>query len=165
MWFQRNPPGAEPNLKKEAVKAGIDPSRLIFSPRFGLSDHLWYKGACDLFMDSPYFNGHTTVGDALWAGIPVLALPHTQFFQRVGVSAVLTAGIPELVAINHADYISIATHLGNNRRAHEALVARYRAGKRGSAYFDAARWIRDFEARARKMWDVFTHQERPMHLA
>jgi predicted O-linked N-acetylglucosamine transferase (SPINDLY family) len=33
------------------------------------------KGLGDLFLDTPLFNAHTTGGDVLWSGVPILTLP------------------------------------------------------------------------------------------
>lgn len=68
------PIGAEA-VRREARARGIDPSRIIISDFFPTDIEFAAKGLCDLFLDTRLFNGHTTVGDALWAGVPVLTLP------------------------------------------------------------------------------------------
>eukprot|EP00961_Rhodomonas_salina_P275457 3721556-Rhodomonas_salina.1 len=35
------------------------------------------KGLADIFLDTPWFNAHTTGVDALWSGTPLLTLPGT----------------------------------------------------------------------------------------
>jgi len=35
----------------------------------------------DIFLDTNVYNGHTTVIDSLYAGVPVLTLPGTVYFS------------------------------------------------------------------------------------
>src|SRR5262249_47515190 len=65
--------GAVPaNLRREAVKRGITPERIVFSPYAKNEIHLARHGLCDLFLDTLPYNAHTTASDALWAGLPVV---------------------------------------------------------------------------------------------
>jgi len=101
---------------------------------------------------------------ALCAGIPTLALPHTQFFQRVSASAAVAVNLPELVAKTHEDYTAIAISLGRNRRKHRQLIERYRASKTATPFFDSRVWVQDYEARVRRMWDVYVQHKQAMHI-
>ena len=50
------------------------------------------------------FGAHTTVNDALFAGLPVLAVAGRSFAARASASQVRAAGLPEFVAESVADY-------------------------------------------------------------
>jgi protein O-GlcNAc transferase len=45
----------------------------------------------DVFLDTPLFNAHTTGGDVLWAGIPIITLPGENFAQRVAAGLLASA--------------------------------------------------------------------------
>lgn len=63
----------------------VDGSRLVFHSKFPKHSELLVKAHADLFLDTPLFNAHTTGGDVLWAGIPLVTLPQENFAQRVAV--------------------------------------------------------------------------------
>ena len=64
---------ATANLRREAEQRGVAWQRLVFAPEVPLNeDHLAAPRLADLFLDTLYYNAHTTAADALWAGVPVL---------------------------------------------------------------------------------------------
>ena len=74
----------ENNLRREAQARGVSPDRIVFT-RGILSkpDHLARLRLADLFLDTHFYNAHTTAADALWAGLPVLTCPGETFAARV----------------------------------------------------------------------------------
>src|SRR5262249_5642828 len=72
LWLLRDNPRAEQNLQREAIARGIDASRLVFRDRLPLPEHIASHLLADLFLDTVPVNAHTTAGDALWAGLPVV---------------------------------------------------------------------------------------------
>ncbi len=65
---------AKETLRSIAVAHGIaDTSRLVFNAKIGdYYQHIERLGNCRLFLDAPKYNAHTSAGDALWAGVPVI---------------------------------------------------------------------------------------------
>ena len=66
--------------------------RLVFHEQFPREREFRIKGLAELFLDTPLFNAHTTAGDVLWSGVPIVSIPGENFAQRVaaggeGVSA------------------------------------------------------------------------------
>jgi predicted O-linked N-acetylglucosamine transferase (SPINDLY family) len=51
-----------------------------------VEDHLARYRLADVFLDTYPYNGHTTAGDALRAGIPVVSLYGESFASRVALS-------------------------------------------------------------------------------
>jgi hypothetical protein len=49
----------EANIKLEAAKRGVGAERILFTGKFG-DDHLDYKRAATIFVDSPEYNAHVT---------------------------------------------------------------------------------------------------------
>ena len=72
------------------------------------------KRRAALYLDTWPFNGHSTVVEALWEGIPVLTLPHVRMAGRVGASVVRVSGVGQhLIARNEDDYIALAAALAS----------------------------------------------------
>jgi predicted O-linked N-acetylglucosamine transferase (SPINDLY family) len=102
------------NLKLEALKRNIDTSRIIFSKRMKLEDHLLRHELGDLFLDTLPYNAHTTANDSLWAGLPVLTCLGKTFPGRVGASLLNSIGLTDLITSSLEDYKKKAVYFGNN---------------------------------------------------
>ena len=86
LWLYEGNAEAPNNLRNEAQKRGVDPSRLIFAQKKPLDEHLARHKLADLFLDTLPCNAHTTARDALTAGLPVLTLVGQTFAGRVAAS-------------------------------------------------------------------------------
>lgn len=153
LWLRSAGPAAEANLRREAEARGVAPARLVFEDR-GLPKplHLARQRAAGLYLDTHFYNAHSTAADALRAGLPVLTLPGNAFPSRVGLSLVSTLGLAdELVATSRDDYIERAVRLAAAPDRLAALRARLAAAiARPGGLFDTA-------AFARKLEDAFLH--------
>ena len=115
LWLADTNSTAKANLKKEAEVRGISPSRIIFSNTMvELADHFARLRLADLFLDTFTFNAHTTAGDALWSGLPLLTLKGRSFASRVASSLLNAVELPELIARDVERYESIAIELAKN---------------------------------------------------
>jgi predicted O-linked N-acetylglucosamine transferase (SPINDLY family) len=99
----------------------------------------------DLALDCFPYGSHTTASDALWAGVPLIALAGDTFASRVSGSILAAAGFGDLVTTSLADYHDLALHYASDRRLLAALKARV-AGCRSSLLFDSKRFARDLES-------------------
>ncbi len=100
---------AVPNLRLHAQALGLDPSRLIFTNLLERSRHLQLKGHAHLYLDTTPYNGHLTVAESLWAGLPVLTLPRARMASRVSYSDLCALDLHRhLVARTLADYENLA---------------------------------------------------------
>ncbi len=88
LWLLEGPQSVMDNFRAHAVKAGVDVERIVFGKLMAKQKHLARLGLADLFLDTRWYNAHTTASDALWAGVPVLTCPGDTFAQRVGASLV-----------------------------------------------------------------------------
>ena len=115
LWLADTNSTAKANLKKEAEVRGISPSRIIFSNTMvELADHFARLRLADLFLDTFTFNAHTTAGDALWSGLPLLTFKGRSFASRVASSLLNAVELPELIARDVEQYESIAIELAKN---------------------------------------------------
>ncbi|MFI3220854.1 MAG: tetratricopeptide repeat protein, partial [Methylococcales bacterium] len=87
LWLPEGNHMAVANLKKEAVKMGVNEHRLVFAPRLAsMDDHFKRIQLADLFIDTLPYNAHTTASDALRMGLPVLTCIGQSFASRVAAS-------------------------------------------------------------------------------
>src|SRR5262249_11181951 len=73
LWLSRTNASAVKSLRAEAMRRGIAGDRIVFAERVAQNaDHLARLASADLFLDTFYYNAHTTASDALWAGVPIV---------------------------------------------------------------------------------------------
>ncbi len=126
LWLLRFPDVGETNLKKTAKAwAGEDVARrIIFTDVAPKKRHISRARVCDLFLDTPECNAHTTAADVLWSSTPLLTLPryHYKMCSRMAAS-ILKGALPksaegeqaarELIAADDAQYEEFAVRLAS----------------------------------------------------
>ncbi|WP_068634872.1 tetratricopeptide repeat protein [Thauera butanivorans] len=144
LWLLDGPASAKAVFIREAAAAGIDPARLVWAPRVPAAEHLGRLGQADLALDAFPVNAHTTASDALWAGVPQVALCGDSFVSRVSASIVGAAGLPQLVARDAAGYEALVLDLVGDGRRRAALRAQLRGTREQVPLFDAQAFARHF---------------------
>jgi len=159
LWLRPMRPLAQENLRLEAHRRGIDPQRLMFAPKEALPLYLARFRLADLYLDTHPFGSHTTVNDALFAGVPVITLAGRSVAARASASQLRAAGLSELVAATHEDYASIARSLARDEPRLRAITERLRTEGRSSSLFDMQSYTRRFEQALERIWrDYATHR-------
>lgn len=135
---------------------GIDPSRLqVVGKTHKLADHLRHYHEIDIALDTFPYNGTTTTCDALWMGVPVVALAGDRHVARVGVSLLSNVGLPELIASSPDDYVEIAATFARDRDRLVHLRQTLRERMRQSPLMDARGLARDLETAYRHAWTTW----------
>lgn len=164
LFLLGNSPVAERNLRAEASRQGIAPSRLVFGGILPTAEYLARYRAADLFLDTLPYNAGTTASDALWAGLPLLTLAGQSFASRVAASILTAAGLPELIASTRAEYERRAIELATDARQHDELNRKVATIRGHSALFDTATFTRDLESIYRQMYSRHLAGLAPEHL-
>jgi predicted O-linked N-acetylglucosamine transferase (SPINDLY family) len=164
LWLLDDNATATISLRREAQAGGIDARRLVFAPKMAHDAHLDRLGCADLFLDTWPCNGHTTVSDALWAGLPVVTWSGRTFASRVAGSLLRTLGFPELVCAGVADYEAMALDLGQDAQRRSLLRHEIEASRLTTPLFDGALKARQLESLYRRMWDRARLGQAPAHL-
>jgi predicted O-linked N-acetylglucosamine transferase (SPINDLY family) len=153
LWLAGSNAEAEYNLRKEAEARHVSPDRLIFKKRTALfSDHLAELQLADLFLDSCWFNAHTTASDALWAGVPLLTRLGETYASRVAASLLRAIGLPELVTVTREDYADLALELARAPQRLGTIRERLARNRLTQPLFDTALFARHIEAAYTAMW-------------
>jgi predicted O-linked N-acetylglucosamine transferase (SPINDLY family) len=94
---------------------GIAPERILFSPHLQEKNaHLHLYRQVDIALDPFPYNGTTTTCEAIWMGVPVIALAGNSHASRVGVSLLSQLGLEELIATSKSEYVQKAVELAQD---------------------------------------------------
>ena len=114
LWLMESNNNTTKNLKKEAMKFGINEDRLVFATYMPVKEHLNRIKQADLFIDTLPYNAHTTTSDALRMGLPVLTCMGRSFASRAAASLLNAVNLPELITTTQEEYESLAIELATN---------------------------------------------------
>ncbi len=149
------------NLRCEAQRCGVDPSRIVFAPRVGLPEHLARQQLADLFLDSSPYNAGATGAAALWAGVPLLTMIGSTFVGRMAASMLHAVGLPELVTESLSGYEALALKVAGEPDFCAVLRERLARNRKTHPLFDTERFTRNIEAAYETMVDLSRRGERP----
>jgi predicted O-linked N-acetylglucosamine transferase (SPINDLY family) len=152
LWLVEGSPVASVRLRAAALAHGVAPERLVFAPVWPKDRHLERLALADLVLDTRFYNGHTTVSDALWAGVPVVTLQGSAFAGRVGASLLQAAGLPEGVTQSLAGYEALAGRLVAEPGLRLAWRDQLREARGRAPLFDTGRFVSELEALIERLW-------------
>lgn len=165
LWLFKGSDASRASLLTEAADRGVTADRFVWAERMPqMADHLARHAHADLFLDTFYYNAHTTASDALWAGLPVLTMAGTTFASRVSASLLRAVGLPELVTDSPDAYEQMALALARSPAALAALRARLAQNRDTSPLFDTPLFARRIESAFEAMWARHRAGLRPDHL-
>jgi protein O-GlcNAc transferase len=131
---------------------GIAADRLRFVGRLPYDQYLALYREVDVALDPFPYAGGTTTLDALWMGVPVVTLAGRAGVARAGVTLLSNVGLPDLIASNADEYVTIASALARDAPRLAKLRAALRETMRRSPLTDEPRFMRHLDAAYRSMW-------------
>lgn len=162
LWLLQDNPRAVENLKLEAGRRGIDPSRLVFAPRMRNDEHLSRHQLADLFMDTFPCNAHTTASDALWAGLPIVTCAGETFASRVAASLLTTMDLPDCVTYDLISYEQKIVALLEQPQSLQVLRERVALARAQSPLFDTNSIARQLEEAYKLMMQRYEMELLPL---
>ena len=149
-----SPPGShQERILEFFAEAAIHSSQIEFVPRMPLRHYFHQYGRIDIALDPFPWGGGTTTCDALWMGVPVVTLAGQTPVSRSGLSLVASAGMPELAADSHQNYVKTAVALASDPADLAARRQLLRKRVIGSHLMDLSRFVRQIEAAYLQMWN------------
>ncbi|GAO20087.1 hypothetical protein UVI_02061280 [Ustilaginoidea virens] len=178
LWLLRFPEPGESNLRATArAWAGSEvANRIFFTDVAPKSQHISRARVCDLFLDTPECNAHTTAADVLWSSTPLLTLPRYAYKMCSRMAAsILRGALPrsvegeqiaaELIASSEEEYEQRAVALANgatytaNGTGYAQAKGRLASIRRllwdnkwQCGLFDTQRWVNDLEMAYEEAW-------------
>ncbi len=132
---------------------GVEADRIeLRQPQRAMPDHLGSYADIDIALDPFPYNGTTTTCEAMWMGVPVVALIGDRHSARVGFDLLSEVGLAELAARDIDAYVATAVALAGDRPRLQELRGELRERMRASPLCDAPRFARAFEDGLRRMW-------------
>jgi len=131
---------------------GIGTDRVTWMTRRPKDEYFRLYHDVDIALDPFPYNGGVTTCDALWLGVPVLALAGRSYVSRQGVSILANLGLQELVGETPEACVEIATRLASDLPRLKELRAGLRARMQNSVLTDTKRFTRQLEAAYRWLW-------------
>lgn len=144
---------ARERIVREMQSLGVGAERLeLLGHTKTRAEHLALYARLDIALDTFPYNGTTTTCEALWMGVPVIALIGQHHAGRVGASLLHAVGLADWLADSPEAYVKLA----QDRAADQGGLAQLRADLRrrltDSALCDATRFVRGYEAALRAAW-------------
>ena len=152
------------NLKKEAIKFGINENRLVFAKFLPIEEHLTRIQHADLFIDTLPYNAHTTTSDALRMGLPVLTCIGRSFASRVAASLLNAVNLPELITTNQEQYESLAIELATNPEKLKIIKDKLVNNLATAPLYDTPLFTRHLESAYMEMYDRYQNGLEPEHI-
>ena len=139
-------------LRHRFSEAGGPVDRLSFMGWVEADTYLDVYNSVDIVLDTFPFNGGRTTFEALWMGVPVVALTGRLFHERYSHIQLLRAGLGELSTENEGAYVAAAVALANDQDRLRTLRGVLRDRLLGSTLMNPAGHVRELEDAYRWMW-------------
>jgi len=164
LWLLENNHNTAKNLKKEAMKFGINEDRLVFATFKPIEEHLNRIKQADLFIDTLPCNAHTTTSDALRMGLPVLTCIGNSFASRVAASLLNAVNLPELITTSQEQYESLAIELATNPEKLKIIKDKLVDNLPTAPLYDTPLFTRHLESAYLTMYDRYQQGLDPDHI-
>lgn len=109
----------------------------------------------DIALDPFPYNGMVTTMEALWMGVPVVAMEGRMHAGRGALSILSALGLHDLVAPDPDGYVRLAASLAADRGRIGALRSTLRQRMLASPLCDGPGYARRMEALLRSLWRAF----------
>ena len=101
-------------MTKAFVDEGVAADRILFESVRG--KHMRFYNEMDISLDTFPQTGGTTTCESIFMGVPVITLVGTAFFERLSYSNLSNAGLGDLAAFSHDDYVKKAVALAQDTK-------------------------------------------------
>lgn len=145
LWLLKENRYMQYNVLKYAQECGVDLKQIIFAPKLPKDQYLARIKLVDLMLNTFVCHGHTTTGDALYMGVPVLTLHGNYLASRVASSYLTTFGMPDLICYDLDEYKQKAIDYATHPKKHKKLVNKVKKQVKGSPLFNMKNYCRSLE--------------------
>jgi protein O-GlcNAc transferase len=135
---------------------GVAGERVVFLPPVKNSDfatHMRLYDRVDIALDTVPANSGATAFDALWMGVPLVALEGTRVCSRMAASILKGLSRPEWIASTQEEYVSIVSALARDVAGRAELRTTLRSDMRKSELCDGKGLARSLEDAFEAMHD------------
>jgi protein O-GlcNAc transferase len=130
------------------IRRDINPNRITCLPPAEHHDFLKYYGQIDIALDAFPYNGGTTTTEAMWQGVPTLAVNGDRWASRTSATLMLSSQLGEFVAESVGGYVNRAIAWASDPLQFHRLGeirSTMRDQLQGSSVCDSRSMVRGFE--------------------
>ena len=139
-------PAEKQRIRRRFVEAGLATERLIMLDWVeGGLNHLQRYSEIDVALDPIPYGGATTTAEALWMGVPVVALAGAGMAGRLAASLLIHGDQADLVASCTDSYVKIASTLAEKGPRNSDMRLRLRKAVQNSALANGPRLSQELE--------------------
>ncbi|MFZ4406523.1 MAG: tetratricopeptide repeat protein [Paracraurococcus sp.] len=139
-------------LRQRLVAHGLPAERVALEGGVPHQALLAAYGGIDIALDPFPYAGGLTVCEALWMGVPVVALAGDSFCSRHALSHLANVGLADWVAASAEDYVALAIERARDLPRLAALRAGLRGRVAASPLTDAPRFAHGLGAALQHAW-------------
>jgi protein O-GlcNAc transferase len=141
-------------IRRELGRHGIGAERVEFVARVpDWRSHMVLYDRLDIALDAIPLNSETTAFDALWMGVPLVALEGNWVGGRMASTILKALGKPEWIARDEGEYVEIVAALAKDVQRRKSLRGKQRTLLTGSSLCDAEGLTRVLEDAFGAMFD------------
>jgi protein O-GlcNAc transferase len=147
-------PSTAAHERVQAVMAAhrVAGQRVEFVAKRPRREYLELHQQVDIALDAFPFNGHTTLCEALWMGVPVVMLAGQTYVSRFGGSALRNLNLEAWIAASTDEYVRTAVDWAGDLERLQSLRGGLRPRMLASPLLDAVGFTRNLEAVYRQLW-------------
>ena len=115
----------------------------------------------DIMLDTPTYNGCSTVADSLWGATPMISMAVDRMCSRMGASVLNAGGCQDLVTHTLEQYEELAVELAKDSKKLWKIREQLEEARDISPLFNTKKWVRDFEQCLEMAWSRYEQGQAP----
>jgi len=139
-------------LSRQFAARGIASNRVELRSRSPHAAMLAEYADIDLGLDTFPYNGGLTTCEALWMGVPMVAIEEERMISRQTTAMLRQVGGEDFIARTRDEYVTLAVQWAGETGRLAAVRASLRERMRVSPLCDGERFTRNLEAALRGVW-------------
>ena len=148
-------PYARAELSRRFADRGIAAERVELRERSPHPAMLAEYGDIDLGLDTFPYNGGLTTCEALWQGVPIVAIEGERMISRQTSAMLRLVGAEDFIAQTPDEYVALALRWARDRERLRSVRRSLRERMRASPLCDGPRFTRNLEAAFRSIWRAY----------
>lgn len=142
-------------LQRRLLIHGFTPEQVTLEGPAPREQFLASYQKIDIALDPFPYSGATTTVEALWCGVPVIALAGDRMVWRMAKSILTQAGHPEWVTEDQQAFVELAVNLVSDPEKLARLRANQREQLMSGRLFDADKYSQEVGKSLRRLWADF----------
>ena len=143
------------NLQHEANKRNVDIKKIKFLNYINNQEHLGRHSIGDIYLDTFNYNGHTSIVDSLYSGLPVITKIGKSFSSRVGASLLNSFNMKNLITTDAKQYEDLIFELLKDRTKLSKIKEQVKINISNSNLFNTKKYVSNLE----KAFEIIVHNK------